>query len=65
MAVGGVDHDDIDLGGDDDVRRLLKLIVPAATGAGAAQINLAISTALAGGLLSAGSISAICHPRRG
>ncbi|WP_066781383.1 murein biosynthesis integral membrane protein MurJ [Sphingomonas sp. CCH5-D11] len=49
---------------DDDVRRLLKLIVPAATGAGAAQINLAISTALAGGLLSAGSISAIYYADR-
>mgnify|MGYP001806526900 CR=1 FL=1 len=49
---------------DDDVRRLLRLIVPAATGAGAAQINLAISTALAGGLLSAGSISAIYYADR-
>jgi putative peptidoglycan lipid II flippase len=49
---------------DDDVRRLLKLIVPAAAGAGAAQINLAISTALAGGLLSAGSISAIYYADR-
>jgi putative peptidoglycan lipid II flippase len=42
---------------DDDVRRLMKLILPAAAGAGAVQINLAISTALAGGLLDAGSIS--------
>lgn len=49
---------------DADVRRLLKLIVPAAAGAGAAQINLAISTALAGGLLSAGSISAIYYADR-
>lgn len=49
---------------DDDVRRLLKLILPAAAGAGAAQINLAISTALAGGLLSAGSISAIYYADR-
>ena len=49
---------------DDDVKRLLKLIVPAAAGAGAAQINLAISTALAGGLLSAGSISAIYYADR-
>ena len=49
---------------DDDVRRLLTLIVPAAAGAGAAQINLAISTALAGGLLSAGSISAIYYADR-
>jgi putative peptidoglycan lipid II flippase len=49
---------------DDDVRRLLKLILPAAAGAGASQINLAISTALAGGLLSAGSISAIYYADR-
>jgi putative peptidoglycan lipid II flippase len=49
---------------DDDVKRLMKLIVPAAAGAGAAQINLAISTALAGGLLSAGSISAIYYADR-
>jgi putative peptidoglycan lipid II flippase len=47
-----------------DVRQLLKLILPAATGAGAAQINLAISTALAGGLLAAGSISAINYADR-
>jgi putative peptidoglycan lipid II flippase len=49
---------------DDDVRRLMRLIVPAAAGAGAAQINLAISTALAGWLLSAGSISAIYYADR-
>jgi putative peptidoglycan lipid II flippase len=49
---------------DDDVRRLLKLIVPAAAGAGAAQINLAISTALAGWLLAEGSISAINYADR-
>ena len=49
---------------DDDVRQLLKLIVPAAAGAGAAQINLAISTALAGYLLSAGSISYIYYADR-
>ena len=49
---------------DDDVRRLLKLVVPAAAGAGAAQINLAISTALAGWLLTAGSISAIYYADR-
>jgi putative peptidoglycan lipid II flippase len=48
----------------DDVRQLLRLILPAATGAGAAQINLAISTALAGGLLAAGSISAINYADR-
>jgi putative peptidoglycan lipid II flippase len=44
---------------DDDVRRLLKLILPAAIGAGAVQVNLAISTALAGGLLGQGSITYI------
>ncbi|WP_419807334.1 murein biosynthesis integral membrane protein MurJ [Sphingomonas sp.] len=49
---------------DADIKRLLSLIVPAAAGAGAAQINLAISTALAGGLLSAGSISAIYYADR-
>jgi len=49
---------------DDDVRRLLKLILPAAVGAGAAQVNLAISTALAGGLLAAGSISYINYADR-
>ena len=49
---------------DDDVRRMLKLIIPAAAGAGAAQINLAISTALAGNLLAAGSISAIYYADR-
>ena len=49
---------------DDDVRRLMKLILPAAAGAGAAQINLAISTALAGWLLSAGSISYIYYADR-
>ena len=49
---------------DADVRRMLSLILPAAAGAGAAQINLAISTALAGGLLSAGSISAIYYADR-
>jgi putative peptidoglycan lipid II flippase len=49
---------------DADVRRLLKLILPAAVGAGAAQVNLAISTALAGGLLAAGSISYINYADR-
>ncbi len=49
---------------DPEVRRLLVLIIPAAAGAGAAQINLAISTALAGNLLSAGSISAIYYADR-
>ena len=44
--------------------RLLKLILPAALGAGAVQVNLAISTALAGGLLAAGSISYIYYADR-
>jgi putative peptidoglycan lipid II flippase len=48
----------------DDMRQLLKLIVPAAIGAGAVQINLAISTALAGGLLDPGSISYIYYADR-
>lgn len=49
---------------DKDVRQLMKLILPAALGAGATQINLVISTALAGGLLSAGSISYIYYADR-
>ncbi|HEY1606267.1 MAG TPA: murein biosynthesis integral membrane protein MurJ [Allosphingosinicella sp.] len=49
---------------DDDVRRLLKLILPAATGAGAAQINLAISSALAAGFLDKGSVSYIYYADR-
>jgi putative peptidoglycan lipid II flippase len=49
---------------DDDVRELMRLILPAAVGAGAVQINLAISTALAGGLLDAGSISYIYYADR-
>jgi putative peptidoglycan lipid II flippase len=49
---------------DDDVRRLIKLILPAAAGAGASQINLAVSTSLAGYLLAAGSISAINYADR-
>jgi len=49
---------------DDDVRRLLRLILPAAAGAGAVQINLVISTALAGGLLDPGSISYIYYADR-
>lgn len=49
---------------DDDVRALLKLILPAAIGAGAVQVNLAISTALAGGLLDPGSISYIYYADR-
>lgn len=49
---------------DDDIRRLIKLILPAAAGAGASQINLAVSTSLAGYLLAAGSISAINYADR-
>jgi putative peptidoglycan lipid II flippase len=49
---------------DDDVRRLMKLIIPAAAGAGAVQINLVVSTALAGGLLDEGSISYIYYADR-
>jgi putative peptidoglycan lipid II flippase len=49
---------------DDDLRQLLKLILPAAIGAGAVQVNLAISTALAGGLLDPGSISYIYYADR-
>jgi putative peptidoglycan lipid II flippase len=42
-----------------DVKRLLTLIWPAAAGAGAVQINLVVSTALAASLLGAGSVSYI------
>jgi putative peptidoglycan lipid II flippase len=49
---------------DADVRQLLKLILPAAAGAGAVQINLAVSTALAGRLLDPGSISYIYYADR-
>lgn len=42
-----------------DVKQLLALIWPAAFGAGAVQINLVISTALAASLLSAGSVTYI------
>jgi putative peptidoglycan lipid II flippase len=49
---------------DDDVRQLMRLILPAAIGAGAVQVNLAISTALAGGLLDPGSISYIYYADR-
>lgn len=49
---------------DDDVRKLMKLILPAAAGAGAVQINLVVSTALAGGLLDEGSISYIYYADR-
>jgi putative peptidoglycan lipid II flippase len=49
---------------DPEVKRLLKLIVPAAAGAGAVQINLVVSTALAGALLAEGSISYIYYADR-
>ena len=42
----------------------MKLILPAAAGAGAAQINLLISSALAGGLLASGSLSYIYYADR-
>ena len=42
-----------------DVKALLKLILPAAAGAGAVQINLVVSTALAAKLLDQGSVSYI------
>jgi putative peptidoglycan lipid II flippase len=47
-----------------DVRRLLKLIGPAAAGAGAVQFNLLVSTALATGLLPHGSVSYIYYADR-
>ncbi|MEG3165082.1 murein biosynthesis integral membrane protein MurJ [Sphingomonas sp. PB2P19] len=42
-----------------DVKKLMSLIWPAAAGAGAVQINLVVSTALAAALLPAGSVSYI------
>ena len=42
-----------------DVKRLLALIWPAAAGAGAVQINLVVSTALAASLLAHGSVTYI------
>ena len=47
-----------------DVKRLLSLIWPAAAGAGALQINLLVSTALAAGLLAEGSVSYIYYADR-
>jgi putative peptidoglycan lipid II flippase len=47
-----------------DVRRLLRLIGPAAAGAGAVQFNLLVSTALATGLLPHGSVSYIYYADR-
>ena len=49
---------------DADVRKLMRLILPAAIGAGAVQLNLVISTALAGYLLAEGSISYIYYADR-
>lgn len=49
---------------DADVRQLLRLIVPAALGAGATQVNLLISTAMAGALLAPGAISYIYYADR-
>jgi putative peptidoglycan lipid II flippase len=48
----------------EDVKRLLKLIGPAAAGAGAVQFNLLVSTALATGLLPHGSVSYIYYADR-
>ena len=42
-----------------DVKRLMSLILPAAAGAGAVQINLVVSTALAAHFLASGSVSYI------
>lgn len=42
-----------------DVKRLLKLTLPAAVGAGAVQVNLVISTALAASLLAHGAVTYI------
>ena len=42
-----------------EVRKLMALIIPAAAGAGAVQINLVISTALAASLLDHGSVTYI------
>lgn len=47
-----------------DVRKLLSLIAPAAAGAGATQINLVISTALAASMLAEGSVSYIYYADR-
>jgi putative peptidoglycan lipid II flippase len=49
---------------DEDIKALFKRIVPAAAGAGAAQINLVISTSLAGWFLSQGSITYIYYADR-
>jgi putative peptidoglycan lipid II flippase len=49
---------------DREVKRLMKLILPAAVGAGAVQLNLVVSTALSGYLLGEGSISYIYYADR-
>ncbi|RYY26614.1 MAG: murein biosynthesis integral membrane protein MurJ [Sphingomonadales bacterium] len=49
---------------DEEVKKLMKLILPAAAGAGASQINILISSALAGGLLASGSLSYIYYADR-
>lgn len=48
----------------DDVKQLLKLIWPAAAGAGAMQINLVVSTMLAARFLEQGSVSYIYYADR-
>jgi putative peptidoglycan lipid II flippase len=48
----------------EDVKRLMRLIAPAAAGAGAVQFNLLVSTALATGLLAHGSVSYIYYADR-
>ena len=49
---------------DPEVKRLMKLILPAALGAGAVQFNLVVSTTLSGYLLPQGSISYIYYADR-
>jgi len=49
---------------DPELKRLMKLILPAAVGAGAVQLNLVVSTALSGYLLGEGSISYIYYADR-
>ena len=49
---------------DAEVRRLMELILPAAIGAGAVQLNLVVSTALSAISSSEGSISYIYYADR-
>ena len=49
---------------DPEVKRLMQLLLPAALGAGAVQLNMVISTALSGYLLGEGSISYIYYADR-